>query len=63
MIQHYWPTPRSCVDWCVSLVEYAREERRVNVGKSKVMGCSRYGNGGRMHFVTKRRTVRGSELF
>ena len=24
---------------------------RVNVGKSKVMRCSRYGNGGRMHVV------------
>ena len=24
---------------------------RVNAGKSKVMRCSRYGNGGRMHVV------------
>ena len=24
---------------------------RVNVGKSKVMRCSRYGNGGRMHVI------------
>ena len=26
-----------------------RRKLRVNVGKSKVMRCSRYGNGGRMH--------------
>ena len=33
---------------------------RVNVGKSKVMICSRYGNWGR---DTERRTVRGCGLF
>ena len=26
-----------------------RRKLRVNIGKSKVMRCSRYGNGGRMH--------------
>ena len=28
-----------------------RRKLRVNVGKSKVMRCSRYGNGDRMHVV------------
>ena len=28
-----------------------RRKLRVNVCKSKVMGCSRYGNGGRMHVI------------
>ena len=28
-----------------------RGKLRVNVGKSKVMRCSRYGNGGRMHVI------------
>ena len=28
-----------------------RRKLRVNVGKSKVMGCSRYGNGDRMHVI------------
>ena len=28
-----------------------RRKLRVNVGKSKVMSCSRYGNGGRMHMI------------
>ena len=28
-----------------------RRELRVNVGKSIVMRCSRYGNGGRMHVI------------
>ena len=36
----------------MSFVEYAKEESlRVNVGKSKVMRCSRYGNGDRMHVI------------
>ena len=26
-----------------------RRKLKVNIGKSKVMGCARYGNGGRMH--------------
>ena len=28
-----------------------RRKLRVNVGKSKVMRCSRYGNGNRMHMI------------
>ena len=28
-----------------------RRKLRVNVGKSKVMRCSRYGNGGRKHAI------------
>ena len=28
-----------------------RRKLRVNAGKSKVMRCSRYGNGGRMHVI------------
>ena len=28
-----------------------RRKLRVNVGKSKVVWCSRYGNGGRMHLI------------
>ena len=28
-----------------------RKKLRVNVGKSQVMRCSRYGNGGRMHVI------------
>ena len=35
----------------MSLVEYAKEELRVNVGKSKVIRRSRYGNGDRMHVM------------
>ena len=34
----------------MSLVEYAKKVN-VNVGKSKVMRCSKYGNGGRMHVI------------
>ena len=30
---------------------FQRRKLRVNVGKSKVMRCSRYGNGGRMHVI------------
>ena len=30
-----------------------RRKLRVNVGKSKVMRCSRYGNGDRMHVILK----------
>ena len=41
----------SCVGWCASLVEYVKEKSCVNVGKSKVMRCLRYGNGGRMHVI------------
>ena len=28
-----------------------RRKLRVNIGKSKVMRCSPYGNGGRMHVI------------
>ena len=31
-----------------------RRKSGVNVGKSKVMRCSRYGNGGRIHVIRKR---------
>ena len=30
-----------------------RRKLRLNVGKSKVTRCSRYGNGGRMHVILK----------
>ena len=30
---------------------WERRKLRVNVGKSNVMRCSRYGNGGRMHVI------------
>ena len=33
------------------MAEYAKEESGVNIGKSKFMRCSRYGNRGRMHVV------------
>ena len=40
---------------CINLSEFGRvcERRklRVSVGKSKVMRCSRYGNGDRMHVI------------
>ena len=36
----------------MSLVECAKKRKlRVNVGKSKVMSCSRYVNGGRMQIL------------
>ena len=38
-----------------------RRKLRVKVGKSKVMRCSRYGNGGRMH-VRLNCEIRGSRL-
>ena len=40
-----------------------RRKLRVNVGKSKVMRCSRYGDGGSNACDTKWQTVRGSGLF
>ena len=40
-----------------------RRKLRVNVGMSKVMRCSRYGNGDRMHMILNGETVRGSGLF
>ena len=30
---------------------YERRKLRVNVGKSKIMRCSRYGNGYQMHVI------------
>ena len=40
-----------------------RRKLRVTVGKSKVMRCSRYGNGGSNACDNTRRTVRRSGLF
>ena len=40
-----------------------RRKLRVNVGKSKVIWFSRYGNGGPMHVILNGGTVRGSGLF
>ena len=36
---------------------------RVNVGKSKVMRCSRYGNGGRMHVILNGETLEEVDFF
>ena len=38
---------------CRLVSEFGRvcERRKLNVGKSKVMRCSRYGNGDRMHVI------------
>ena len=33
------------------MLEYKKERLRVNVGKSKVIRFSRYGNGGRMNVI------------
>ena len=35
----------------------------VNVGKSKVMGCSRYGNGDRMHVILNGEPLEEVECF
>ena len=40
-----------------------RRKLRVNVGKSKVTRCSRYGNGDRMHVILNDQLLRGSGLF
>ena len=40
-----------------------RRKSGVNVGKSKVMRCSRYGKWGSNACETERQTVRGSGLF
>ena len=41
--------------FCRSVSEFGRvckqTKLRVNVGKSKVLRCSRYGDGGRMHVI------------
>ena len=40
-----------------------RRELRVNVGKSKVMRCFRYGNGDRMHVILNREPLEGVDCF
>ena len=40
-----------------------RRKLRVNVGKSKVMGCSRYGNGDRMHVILNGKTLEEVDCF
>ena len=55
----------------MSLVEYTKEEScrvcerklRVNVGKSKVMRCSRYGNGDRMHVILNGKPLEEVDCF
>ena len=42
---------------------YERRKLKVNVGKSKIMRCSRNSTGGSNACDTERRTVRGSEVF
>ena len=40
-----------------------RRKLRVNVGKSKVMRCSRYGNGDRMHVILNGEALKEVECF
>ena len=40
-----------------------RRKLRVNVGKSKVMMCSRYGNGGRMHVILNGKPLEEMDCF
>ena len=40
-----------------------RKNLRVNVGKSKVMRCSRYGNGDRMHVILNGEPLEEVECF
>ena len=40
-----------------------RRKLRVNVGKSKVMRCSRYGNGGRMHVILNSEPMEEMDCF
>ena len=40
-----------------------RRELRVNVVKSKVMRCSRYGNGGRMHVTLNDEPLKEVDCF
>ena len=60
MIQHYIVTD-SEEKLCRLVSEFGRvcERRklRVNVCKSKVMRCSRYGNEDRMHVILNRETL------
>ena len=40
-----------------------RRKLRVNVGKSKVMRCSRYGNGDRMHVILNGELLEEGDCF
>ena len=40
-----------------------RRKLRVNIGKSKVMRCSRYGNGGRMHVILNSKPLEEADCF
>ena len=40
-----------------------RKKLRVNVGNSKVMRCSRYGNGGRMHVILNGESLEEVDCF
>ena len=40
-----------------------RRKLSVNAGKSKVMRCSRYGNGGRMHVILNSETLEEEDCF
>ena len=40
-----------------------RRKLRVNVGKSKVMRCSRYGNGDRMHVILNSEPLKEVDCF
>ena len=40
-----------------------RRKLRVNVGKSKVMRCSRYGNGDRMHVILNGEPLKEEDCF
>ena len=40
-----------------------RRKLKVNVGKSKVMKCSRYGNGGRMHVIPNGKPLEEVDCF
>ena len=42
---------------------YERRKLRVNVGKSKVMRCSRYGNGGRIHVMLNGKPLEEVDCF
>ena len=42
---------------------WQRRKLRVNVGKSKVMRCSRYGNGSRMHVIQNGRQFEEVDCF
>ena len=42
---------------------WERRKLRVNVGMSKVMGCSRYGNGDRMHVILNGEPLEEVDLF